>query len=64
VGRGGSDDISAFFANEPNFINELVALVYTQTVPETVQVLAIRLLAVLAMDRSRQTGVLQVRLEC
>ncbi|KAK3268281.1 E3 ubiquitin-protein ligase upl1 [Cymbomonas tetramitiformis] len=54
------DDMVAFFGNEPDFVNELVALLCAhQTVPEDIQTLALRVLATQSLDRNRQLNVLQ-----
>ncbi|KAJ4975986.1 hypothetical protein NE237_001092 [Protea cynaroides] len=54
-----ADDLTAFFNNEPEFINELVSLLsYEDAVPEKIRILAILSLVALCQDRSRQATVL------
>lgn len=56
-----TNDLSAFFTNEPEFVNELVTLVrFDDVVPEDIRILAILALAALYQDRSRQSTVLNV----
>eukprot|EP00850_Spirogloea_muscicola_P009963 SM000057S18393 [mRNA] locus=s57:350840:368215:- [translate_table: standard] len=52
-------DLTTFFANEPEFAGELVMLVRLEkVVPEDIRTLALRALAAQAQDRSRQSTVL------
>ncbi|KAK9156355.1 hypothetical protein Sjap_003835 [Stephania japonica] len=54
-----ADDLTAFFNNEPEFINELVSLLsYEDAVPEKIRILGILSLVALCQDRSRQAAVL------
>eukprot|EP00250_Pteridium_aquilinum_P016180 c22986_g1_i1 orf=330-11435(+) len=54
-----SEDLNAFFSNEPEFVNELVTLLHCEgTVPENIRLLAILALAAQAQDRPRQSSVL------
>ncbi|XP_042519571.1 E3 ubiquitin-protein ligase UPL1-like isoform X2 [Macadamia integrifolia] len=54
-----ADDLTAFFNNEPEFINELVSLLsYEDEVPEKIRILGILSLVALCQDRSRQPSVL------
>ncbi|XP_043690385.1 E3 ubiquitin-protein ligase UPL1-like isoform X2 [Telopea speciosissima] len=54
-----ADDLTAFFNNEPEFINELVSLLsYEDAVPEKIRILGILSLVALCQDRSRQPTVL------
>ncbi|XP_057852533.2 E3 ubiquitin-protein ligase UPL1 isoform X1 [Cryptomeria japonica] len=56
-----ANDLTAFFTNEPEFVNELVSLVrFDDAVPEDIRILAILALTALYQDRSRQTTVLNV----
>ncbi|KAJ0858811.1 putative HECT domain, armadillo-like helical, HECT, E3 ligase catalytic domain-containing protein [Helianthus annuus] len=56
---GDSDDLVSFFNTEPEFINELVALLsYEDAVPEKIRILSLYSLAALSQDRSRQPTVL------
>lgn len=53
------DDLTAFFNNEPEFINELVSLLnYEDQVPEKIRILGILALVALCQDRTRQATVL------
>ncbi|MCO5577300.1 hypothetical protein L7F22_031127 [Adiantum nelumboides] len=55
------EDLAAFFVNEPEFVNELVALLQSENaVPEHIRILAVRALAAQAQDRPRQSNVLAV----
>eukprot|EP00898_Chlorokybus_atmophyticus_P008084 jgi/Chlat1/8277/Chrsp78S07706 len=52
------DGLAAFFANEPEFVGDLVSLLKSDSlVPEDIQTLALRALAAQVLDRSRQTSV-------
>nr|DAD23683.1 TPA_asm: hypothetical protein HUJ06_025146 [Nelumbo nucifera] len=54
-----ADDLTAFFNNEPEFVNELVSLLsYEDAVPEKIRILGILSLVALCQDRSRQPTVL------
>ncbi|OVA07229.1 Ubiquitin-associated domain/translation elongation factor EF-Ts [Macleaya cordata] len=54
-----TDDLAAFFNNEPEFINELVSLLsYEDEIPEKIRILCILSLVALSLDRSRQPTVL------
>ncbi|MFS7928960.1 putative HECT domain, ubiquitin interacting, UBA-like superfamily, armadillo-like helical [Helianthus anomalus] len=56
---GDSEDLVSFFNTEPEFINELVALLsYEDAVPERIRILSLYSLAALSQDRSRQPTVL------
>ena len=56
-----TNDLAAFFTNEPEFVNELVTLVrFDDVVPEEIRILAILALGALYQDRSRQSTVLNV----
>ncbi|KAL2483694.1 E3 ubiquitin-protein ligase [Forsythia ovata] len=56
---GDSDDLVSFFNTEPEFINELVALLsYEDAVPEKIRILSLHSLVALCQDRSRQPTVL------
>ncbi|EFJ18137.1 ubiquitin-protein ligase, UPL1 [Selaginella moellendorffii] len=55
------EDLAAFFVNEPEFVNELVSLLYHEDeVPEDVRMLALGALAGMSMDRPRQAAVYSV----
>uniref|UniRef100_A0A7I4AEX4 HECT-type E3 ubiquitin transferase n=1 Tax=Physcomitrium patens TaxID=3218 RepID=A0A7I4AEX4_PHYPA len=55
------EDLTAFFINEPEFVDELVTVLrYEDTVPEDIRLLAILALAAQSQDRPRQTNVLSV----
>ncbi|KAJ4982419.1 hypothetical protein NE237_033256 [Protea cynaroides] len=54
-----ADGLTAFFNNEPEFVNELVSLLsYEDAVPEKIRILGILSLVALCQDRSRQPTVL------
>ncbi|KAH7427928.1 hypothetical protein KP509_10G067500 [Ceratopteris richardii] len=54
-----SEDLSAFYNNEPEFVNELVSLLLCEdTVPEDIRLLAVSALAAQAHDRTRQSNVM------
>ncbi|KAI0492443.1 hypothetical protein KFK09_026716 [Dendrobium nobile] len=54
-----TDDLVAFFNNEPEFVSELVSLLsYESEVPEMIRVLGILSLVALCHDRARQSTVL------
>nr|XP_010929052.1 E3 ubiquitin-protein ligase UPL1 isoform X2 [Elaeis guineensis] len=54
-----ADDMSAFFNNQPEFINELLSLLsYEDEIPEKIQILGIQSLVALCQDRSHQPTVL------
>ncbi|MCO5577516.1 hypothetical protein L7F22_031347 [Adiantum nelumboides] len=54
-----SEDLTAFFNNEPEFISELVSLLHCEdTVPEDIRLLAVFALAAQAHDRQRQSSIL------
>ncbi|KAL4185741.1 hypothetical protein AMTRI_Chr10g7440 [Amborella trichopoda] len=56
-----SDDLTAFFDNEPEFVDDLVSLLsYEDVVPEKIRILGILSLVALCHDRSHQTTVLSV----
>ncbi|CAA2959517.1 E3 ubiquitin- ligase UPL1 isoform X1 [Olea europaea subsp. europaea] len=56
---GDTDDLVSFFNTEPEFINELVALLsYEDTVPEKIRILSLLSLVAVCQDRSRQPTVL------
>ncbi|CAI9787771.1 unnamed protein product [Fraxinus pennsylvanica] len=56
---GDTDDLVSFFNTEPEFINELVALLsYEDAVPEKIRILSLLSLVALCQDRSRQPTVL------
>lgn len=58
-GSNDSDNLSIFFTNEPEFVNELVSLLnYEDLIPEKIQILGILSLAALCHDRSHQPTVL------
>jgi hypothetical protein len=55
------EDLTAFFINEPEFVDELVTVLrYEDTVPEEIRLLAILALAAQSQDRPRQSNVLNV----
>ncbi|CAM6105472.1 unnamed protein product [Calypogeia fissa] len=55
------EDLTAFFINEPEFVNELVSLLRCEnTVPESIRILAVLALAAQSQDRPRQSNVLSV----
>jgi citrate lyase beta subunit len=52
--------MAAFFVNEPDLVNELVAVLCLEdSIPEDIQTLALKLLATQSLDRARQATVLQ-----
>ncbi|XVE50857.1 hypothetical protein DITRI_Ditri01bG0197700 [Diplodiscus trichospermus] len=54
-----ADDLVSFFNNEPDFVNELVALLsYEDAVSEKIRILCLLSLVALCQDRSRQPTVL------
>ena len=54
------DDMAAFFVNEPDLVNELVAMLCLEdSIPEEIQTLALKVLATQSLDRARQATVLQ-----
>ncbi|CAA3019978.1 E3 ubiquitin- ligase UPL1-like [Olea europaea subsp. europaea] len=56
---GDTDDLVSFFNTEPEFINELVALLsYEDAVSEKIRILSLLSLVALCQDRSRQPTVL------
>ncbi|KAL2630710.1 hypothetical protein R1flu_015396 [Riccia fluitans] len=55
------EDLTAFFINEPEFVNELVTVLRCEdTVPEDIRILAVLALAAQSQDRPRQSNVLTV----
>ncbi|BFI34167.1 E3 ubiquitin-protein ligase HUWE1 [Marchantia polymorpha subsp. ruderalis] len=55
------EDLTAFFINEPEFVNELVTVLRCEdTVPEDIRILAVLALAAQSQDRPRQSSVLTV----
>ncbi|CAI5971391.1 unnamed protein product, partial [Closterium sp. NIES-65] len=53
------DELTAFFANEPEFVPELISLLNAESlVPEEVRMYALLALAAMAQDRPRQSTVL------
>lgn len=55
------EDLTAFFINEPEFVDELVTVLrYEDSVPEEIRLLAILALAAQSQDRPRQSNVLNV----
>ncbi|XP_023540404.1 E3 ubiquitin-protein ligase UPL1-like isoform X1 [Cucurbita pepo subsp. pepo] len=56
---GDADDLVTFFNSEPEFVNELVALLsYEDEVPVKIRILCLLSLVALCQDRSRQPTVL------
>ncbi|XP_072964095.1 E3 ubiquitin-protein ligase UPL1-like isoform X2 [Typha angustifolia] len=54
-----ADDMTAFFNNEPEFINELLSLLsYEDDIPERIRILGVLSLVAVCQDRSRQPTVL------
>jgi len=55
------EDLTAFFINEPEFVDELVSLLRCEeTVPEDIRILALLALAAQTQDRPRQSNILTV----
>ncbi|XP_024379829.1 E3 ubiquitin-protein ligase UPL1 isoform X3 [Physcomitrium patens] len=55
------EDLTAFFINEPEFVDELVTVLrYEDTIPEEIRLLAVLALAAQSQDRPRQSNVLSV----
>lgn len=56
---GNAEDLVSFFNTEPEFINELVALLsYEDAIPEKIRILSILSLVAISHDRARQPTVL------
>lgn len=55
------EELSTFFANEPEFASDLVALVKAEgRVPDSVRTLAVQALTAQAQDRPRQSNILSI----